>query len=154
MRIQPTRASILKTGKDCKDHEYCAASELSCLSPNRSVTTVSMHRSLFVSSDKDFKLRIYKTAGNKLVRERVIQGTPGRWTVTDHNLSLDSHWLIYSSITPYVHLTRTDPHAPSTHHQLDFSTGNGNEGVRTDKWRNDVNQGCTMVVDAAFVLTQ
>ncbi|KAG0286871.1 hypothetical protein BGZ96_009096 [Linnemannia gamsii] len=79
--------------------------------------------SLFASCDKDWKLRIYKTAGNKLVREKLIQGVAGRWTITDHNLSLDNHWLIYSSITPHVYLTRTAADAPDAHHLLDFSTG-------------------------------
>ncbi|KAF9547381.1 hypothetical protein EC957_008568 [Mortierella hygrophila] len=79
--------------------------------------------SLFASCDKDWRLRIYKTAGNKLVREKLIQGVAGRWTITDHNLSLDNHWLIYSSITPHVYLTRTAADAPDAHHLLDFSTG-------------------------------
>ncbi|KAF9357089.1 hypothetical protein BGX26_004263 [Mortierella sp. AD094] len=78
--------------------------------------------SLFATSDRDWKLRIYKTAGNRLIRERVIDGVVGRWTITDHNLSLDSHWLIYSSITPIVYLTRTAADAPDEHHPLDFST--------------------------------
>ncbi|KAG0320450.1 hypothetical protein BGZ97_000162 [Linnemannia gamsii] len=79
--------------------------------------------SLFASCDKDWQLRIYKTAGNKLVREKLMRGMAGRWTITDHNLSLDNHWLIYSSITPHVYLTRTAADAPDTHHLLDFSTG-------------------------------
>ncbi|KAG0288420.1 hypothetical protein BGZ98_004266, partial [Dissophora globulifera] len=53
------------------------------------------------SEDGDWQLRIYRTAGSKLIPEKVIQGMPGRWTITDHNLSLDNHWLIYSSLTPY-----------------------------------------------------
>ncbi|KAF9217529.1 hypothetical protein BGZ59_003542 [Podila verticillata] len=77
--------------------------------------------SIFASCDQDYKLRIYKTAGNRLIREKVVQGIPGRWTITDHALSLDNDWIIYSSITPYVHLTRTAADAPDAHHQLDFS---------------------------------
>ncbi|KAK3814267.1 MAG: WD40-repeat-containing domain protein [Benniella sp.] len=93
--------------------------------------------SLFATCDKDFKLRIYKTAGDKLIRDRVIQGSPGRWTITDHNLSLDNHWLIYSSITPYVYLTRTAADAPKTHHQLDFSTGEGDGGLWSIRFSGD-----------------
>lgn len=89
-------------------------------------------RSLFASCDKDWQLRIYKTAGNKLVREKLIQGVAGRWTITDHNLSLDNHWLIYSSITPHVYLTRTAADAPDAHHLLDFSTGEEDYAVRTN----------------------
>ncbi|KAG0367553.1 hypothetical protein BGZ54_003675 [Gamsiella multidivaricata] len=93
--------------------------------------------SLFATCDRDFQLRIYKTAGNKLIRERVIQGMPGRWTITDHNLSLDNHWLIYSSITPYVYLTRTAADAPATHHQLDFSTDEDGEGLWSVRFSGD-----------------
>ncbi|KAF9920875.1 hypothetical protein FBU30_009183 [Linnemannia zychae] len=93
--------------------------------------------SLFASCDKDWQLRIYKTAGNKLVREKLIQGVPGRWTITDHNLSLDNHWLIYSSITPQVYLTRTAADAPDTHHQLDFSTGDEDHGLWSVRFSGD-----------------
>ncbi|KAG0267983.1 hypothetical protein BGZ95_002686 [Linnemannia exigua] len=93
--------------------------------------------SLFASCDKDWQLRIYKTAGDKLVREKVIQGIRGRWTITDHNLSLDNHWLIYSSITPHVHLTRTAADAPDTHHQLDFSTGDEDYGLWSVRFSGD-----------------
>jgi len=86
-------------------------------------------RSIFASCDQDYKLRIYRTAGNRLIREKVMQGMAGRWTITDHALSLDNDWIIYSSITPYVHLTRTAADAPDTHHQLDFSPDNGEYNV-------------------------
>lgn len=89
-------------------------------------------RSIFASCDKDWQLRIYKTAGNKLIRQKVIQGMPGQWTITDHNLSIDNDWLIYSSITPYVYLTRTGTDASDEHHQLDFSHGGFQGGVRRD----------------------
>ncbi|KAF9108569.1 hypothetical protein BGX29_010175 [Mortierella sp. GBA35] len=93
--------------------------------------------SLFASCDKDWQLRIYKTAGNKLIKEKLIQGVPGRWTITDHNLSLDNNWLIYSSITPYVYLTRTAADAPDTHHQLDFSTSEEDYGLWSVRFSGD-----------------
>ncbi len=34
-------------------------------------------------------------------------GQAGNWTITDANLSPDNQWMIYSSITPYVHLVPT-----------------------------------------------
>nr|CDI51619.1 wd40 repeat-like protein [Melanopsichium pennsylvanicum 4] len=43
-----------------------------------------------------------------------IQGRQGNWTITDANLSPDNQWMIYSSITPYVHLVPT---------RQDFDTG-------------------------------
>jgi WD repeat-containing protein 23 len=39
-----------------------------------------------------------------------IQGNMGRWTITDSHLSPDNERMIYSSITPTVHMTSTiDP---------------------------------------------
>ncbi|KAF8203916.1 WD40-repeat-containing domain protein [Pholiota molesta] len=40
---------------------------------------------------------------------KVIQGHPGRWTITDANLSPDNERLIYSSIAPTVYMTSTAP---------------------------------------------
>lgn len=107
---------------------YVVRMPVTCL---RSLTFLpsELARSLFASCDKDWKLRIYKTAGNKLILEKQIQGIAGLWTITDHNLSLDNDWLIYSSITPYVHLTRTAADAPDAHHRLDFSTGDEDNAV-------------------------
>ncbi|KAG0050738.1 hypothetical protein BGZ83_004485 [Gryganskiella cystojenkinii] len=93
--------------------------------------------SIFASCDKDWQLRIYKTAGNKLIRQKVIQGMPGQWTITDHNLSLDNDWLIYSSITPYVYLTRTAADAPDVHHQLDFSGDHHDRGIWSVRFSGD-----------------
>ncbi|CAO1633947.1 unnamed protein product [Parajaminaea phylloscopi] len=38
---------------------------------------------------------------------KTIQGRMGNWTITDANLSPDNQWMIYSSITPTVHLVST-----------------------------------------------
>lgn len=38
---------------------------------------------------------------------KTIQGRMGNWTITDANLSPDNQWMIYSSITPLVHLVST-----------------------------------------------
>ncbi|KAG0250186.1 hypothetical protein BG011_008590 [Mortierella polycephala] len=97
----------------------------------------SVDGSLFASCDKDWQLRIYKTAGNRLIRENVIHGVPGQWTITDHNLSLDNNWIIYSSITPCVYLTRTAADAPDTQHQLDFSTGEDDYGLWSVRFSGD-----------------
>lgn len=71
---------------------------------------------------------------------KTIQGRHGSWTITDANLSPDNQWMIYSSITPYVHLvpTRQDVQTQGRDNQvmLDFSNnGNDDAGVR---WRNGV----------------
>ncbi|KAF9444600.1 WD40 repeat-like protein [Macrolepiota fuliginosa MF-IS2] len=43
---------------------------------------------------------------------RTIQGRPGRWTITDANLSPDNERMIYSSITPTVYMTSTRDDSP------------------------------------------
>ncbi|CAE6535196.1 unnamed protein product [Rhizoctonia solani] len=49
-----------------------------------------------------------------------VKGIYGNWTVTDSHLSPDNERLIYSSISPVVHLTKLhEPNAP--HISLDFS---------------------------------
>ncbi|KAK4693474.1 DDB1- and CUL4-associated factor 11, partial [Phenoliferia sp. Uapishka_3] len=70
-----------------------------------------------------------------------------RWTITDANVSRDNEWLIYSSITPRVHLVKTgrggewetEDHEQST---LDFSEGvpgfrGDNFGIWSIRFSND-----------------
>ncbi|PWN53676.1 WD40 repeat-like protein [Violaceomyces palustris] len=93
--------------------------------------------SFFYTCTQDFKVQMYDTtvAGSKKVKElddgrslprrslyyhsfgskqytslkpiKTIQGRQGNWTITDANLSPDNQWMIYSSITPFVHLVPT-----------------------------------------------
>ncbi|KAJ9113030.1 hypothetical protein QFC22_006126 [Naganishia vaughanmartiniae] len=51
---------------------------------------------------------------------KTVQGVYGQWTVTDADLSRDNEWMIYSSITPHVHLLRTAEH-DDEHTLLDFA---------------------------------
>ncbi|KAF8079014.1 WD40-repeat-containing domain protein [Lyophyllum atratum] len=58
--------------------------------------------------------RLYSDASlqtNMKVR-RSIQGNPGRWTITDANLSPDNERMIYSSITPTVYMTNIHDESP------------------------------------------
>ncbi|CAE6440918.1 unnamed protein product [Rhizoctonia solani] len=53
-----------------------------------------------------------------------VKGIYGNWTVTDSHLSPDNERLIYSSISPVVHLTKL--HEPNAQHvSLDFSSSRG-----------------------------
>ncbi|KAH7334519.1 WD40-repeat-containing domain protein [Rhizoctonia solani] len=53
-----------------------------------------------------------------------VKGIYGNWTVTDSHLSPDNERLIYSSISPVVHLTKL--HEPNAQHiSLDFSGSRG-----------------------------
>lgn len=60
---------------------------------------------------------------------KTIQGRMGSWTITDANLSPDNQWMIYSSITPRVHLVSTRAEAQGAQDfsdrqvPLDFSAG-------------------------------
>lgn len=87
--------------------------------------------------------RFYGTGGShshltSLKSIKTIQGRQGSWTITDANLSPDNQWMIYSSITPYVHLvpTRKEIESGGRSHSdnqvmLDFSDhGHEEAGVR------------------------
>ncbi|KAJ7292730.1 WD40 repeat-like protein [Mycena rebaudengoi] len=85
--------------------------------------------SFFYTCSQDFRLNIFDTTVPAVARERgirqsssddylktnmkvinSIRAQPGRWTVTDANLSPDNERLIYSSITSTVYMTNTlDP---------------------------------------------
>ncbi len=55
--------------------------------------------------------------------KRSIAGRMCSWTITDANLSPDNRWLIYSSLTPYVHLVPTSDIAEDS-----AGTGTGARG--------------------------
>lgn len=67
---------------------------------------------------------------------KTIQGRMGNWTITDANLSPDNQWMIYSSITPTVHLVSTRAEAQGGQDlsdkqvALDFGSGDDDGGVR------------------------
>ncbi|KAI5480392.1 WD repeat protein [Pseudohyphozyma bogoriensis] len=92
--------------------------------------------SFFYTACQDFKVYIYDTRTGPLTGKKSVTDTPStnrrgrgwgwehrssmktrlivkaqevncRWTITDANLSPENDWLLYSSITPYVHLVRT-----------------------------------------------
>lgn len=133
----------------------------------------SQDSSFFYTCTQDFRVHMYDTtvAGPKTVQvhddgprrvrnswffssmgttqytslnmTKIIQGRQGNWTITDANLSPDNQWMIYSSITPFVHLVPTKQNfdtggrTPSDNQvMLDFSnTGDDDTGVR---WRSAV----------------
>ncbi|KAG7528172.1 hypothetical protein FFLO_06365 [Filobasidium floriforme] len=65
---------------------------------------------------------------HSLRKIKTVQGVHGQWTVTDADLSRDNEWMIYSSITPYVHLLRTAEHEHE-HTMLDFSESGQRGGM-------------------------
>ncbi|PPQ77004.1 hypothetical protein CVT25_014821 [Psilocybe cyanescens] len=52
---------------------------------------------------------------------KVIQGHPGRWTITDANLSPDNERIVYSSITPTVYMTSTSPDGSNAQIPISFA---------------------------------
>ncbi|GFZ44523.1 hypothetical protein JCM24511_02246 [Saitozyma sp. JCM 24511] len=64
---------------------------------------------------------------------KTVQGEEGRWTVTDADSSRNGDRIIYSSITPYVHMFYTSEH-DSEHVCLDFS---GSRRRSEDIWGYD-----------------
>ncbi|KAJ9476486.1 WD_REPEATS_REGION domain-containing protein [Pseudozyma hubeiensis] len=135
----------------------------------------SQDSSFFYTCTQDFRVHMYDTtvAGPKTVQvhddgprrvrnswffssmgttqytslnmTKSIQGRQGNWTITDANLSPDNQWMIYSSITPFVHLVPTKQHfesggrTPSDNQvMLDFSnTGDDDTGIWSIRFSGD-----------------
>ncbi|KAH8835624.1 WD40-repeat-containing domain protein [Flagelloscypha sp. PMI_526] len=95
----------------------------------------SADSSFYYTCSQDFQLHVFDTNASKSARpnglrrypqhgqpspvtsrlhlKHTIQGRPGRWTITDANLSPDNERMIYSSITPTVYMAdMKDPTAP------------------------------------------
>lgn len=78
---------------------------------------------------------------------KTIQGRLGNWTITDANLSPDNRWMIYSSITPIVHLVPTSAEAQGSSDTsdqqvaLDFGAGDDGGGVRSRSGVSDSSAG-------------
>ncbi|WVF66532.1 hypothetical protein IAT40_001272 [Kwoniella sp. CBS 6097] len=60
---------------------------------------------------------------------KTVQGVDGSWTVTDCDVDRRGEKMIYSSITPYVHMVYTNEF-DQEHTELDFSSSRG----RRDAW--------------------
>ncbi|KLT41773.1 WD40 repeat-like protein [Cutaneotrichosporon oleaginosum] len=93
-------------------------------------------------------------AASSLHTLKTVQGMEGRWTVTDADADRAGERMIYSSITPVVHLLKTDDH-DSEHVALDFRVGRHDHfGIWSVRFSADgseivagVSQGRIMVYD-------
>ena len=128
--------------------------------------------SFFYTCTQDFKVHVYDTtiSGPQIVKEHTdgairsrmaryyssygtssytslhqiksINGRQGNWTITDANLSPDNQWLIYSSITPFVHLVPTkqhfDPQARHSDDQVMLDFSNSGDDDASVRWRSAV----------------
>ncbi|CAE7194599.1 unnamed protein product [Rhizoctonia solani] len=94
----------------------------------------SLDASIYYSCTQTHDIWVYdaNSTGNKIVHPQTghqsrmnvlnrVKGVYGNWTVTDSHLSPDNERLVYSSISPVVHLTKL--HEPNAQHiALDFSS--------------------------------
>ncbi|WVQ94146.1 hypothetical protein IAU59_001224 [Kwoniella sp. CBS 9459] len=64
--------------------------------------------------------RGYPTEDSSLKSIKTVQGVDGSWTVTDCDVDKKGEKMIYSSITPYVHMVYTNEF-DQEHTELDFS---------------------------------
>ncbi|KAJ3509695.1 hypothetical protein NLJ89_g5084 [Agrocybe chaxingu] len=67
------------------------------------------------------RIRTETSLVTRMPLRKVIQGHPGRWTITDANLSPDNERMIYSSITPTVYMTSTAPDGSATQIPIPFA---------------------------------
>ncbi|GHJ85883.1 hypothetical protein NliqN6_2285 [Naganishia liquefaciens] len=78
---------------------------------------------------------------SSLHKIKTVQGVYGQWTVTDADLSRDNEWMVYSSITPHVHLLKTAEHEHE-HTMLDFAaSAGGGAAARRGMWGGGANFG-------------
>ncbi|KAI5801493.1 WD40-repeat-containing domain protein, partial [Peziza echinospora] len=69
----------------------------------------------FYSCSQDFKVRMYDTSNPyNWEHYKTARYEGGRWTITDATLSPDNKMLAYSSITPVVYVSNTQPGAEGT----------------------------------------
>jgi len=70
----------------------------------------SQDGSLFSSSCQDWNIRVYTTGpqGTAIKQAATIKAKKGQWTITDTAMSRDNKFIIYSSITPVVHLVNLE----------------------------------------------
>lgn len=92
----------------------------------------------FVVAFQDHRVRLYNCSGDWELRKDVTTRMV-RWTITDTTLSPDQRFLIYSSITPVVHLVHVGSRADivesmanitEIHEPLDFSGNSEEESFR------------------------
>lgn len=125
------------------------------------VSQFSTDGSLFVSGFQDSYIRIYNVNKGWKVQKNVVAKSL-RWTITDTSLSPDQRYLVYSSISPLVHIVNIGSAAKESlaneteiHDGLDFSAhsdGGYSFGIFSVKFSTD---GCELVAgsndDAIYV---
>eukprot|EP01114_Cavostelium_apophysatum_P003482 TRINITY_DN1338_c1_g1_i2.p1 TRINITY_DN1338_c1_g1~~TRINITY_DN1338_c1_g1_i2.p1 ORF type:complete len:657 (+),score=203.23 TRINITY_DN1338_c1_g1_i2:317-2287(+) len=81
----------------------------------------SQDGNLFVTASQDWTVRIYDVEKDKFSLKKSVKALHGQWTLTDAAISDDNSLLIYSSVTPVVHLHKVNPTRGNATHRLRFT---------------------------------
>ncbi|KAL4570259.1 hypothetical protein LXL04_025911 [Taraxacum kok-saghyz] len=97
------------------------------------VSQFSADGTLFVAGFQDSDIKIYSVDNDWKVKKN-IRARSLRWTITDTSLSPDQRFLVYSSMSPVVHIvnigssmTESVANVTEIHEGLDFSGHDGEE---------------------------
>lgn len=97
------------------------------------VSQFSADGSLFVAGFQGSQIRIYNVDKGWKVQKDILARSLS-WTITDTCLSPDQHYLVYSSMSPLVHIVNIESAATESlanvtevHDGLDFSSNNNDE---------------------------
>ncbi|KAL3749313.1 hypothetical protein ACJRO7_010423 [Eucalyptus globulus] len=97
------------------------------------VSQFSVDGSLFVAGYQGSHIRIYNVDKGWKVQKDILAKSL-RWTITDTSLSPDQRYLVYSSMSPLVHIVNIESAATESlanvteiHDGLDFSCGNNDD---------------------------
>lgn len=83
----------------------------------------------FFACGHDFRVRLYDTSNPYAWKHyKTVNHPDAQWTLTDASLSPDNKWLAYTSFTPSICLTPTDPQDEGDPYTLDLG-GNSMTGV-------------------------
>ncbi|XP_048336142.1 LEC14B protein isoform X2 [Ziziphus jujuba] len=110
------------------------------------VSQFSADGSLFVAAFQGSHIRIYNVENGWKVQKNILAKSL-RWTITDTSLSPDQRYLVYSSMSPIIHIvnvgsaeTESLANVTEIHDGLDFSSdGNGGSsfGIFSVKFSTD-----------------
>ncbi|KAJ3089073.1 hypothetical protein HK102_007264 [Quaeritorhiza haematococci] len=95
--------------------------------------------SFFYSCTQDFKVHLYDTANIDDFRPtKLFRAEIGQWTITDCSLSTDNRFMVYSSITPVVYLSRvSDEVYGPDQMELNFSVDDNDFGIWSVRFSGD-----------------
>ncbi|KAK2995549.1 hypothetical protein RJ640_014946 [Escallonia rubra] len=101
------------------------------------VSQFSADGSLFIAGSQESHIRIFNVDAGWTVQKDILARSL-RWTITDASLSPDQRFLVYSSMSPIVHIvnigsaeTESIANVTEIHEGLDFSLGDDDDNDYT-----------------------